>query len=148
MENLPSLGRLPRHTLRIPCQVVRERDFRLVADRVENASLTGLEVSPAEPVLTGEQLIVSFQLPQDGTWVDAEARVARVVHGRRPGETQRCLGLVFEKVDDAAHLALARELLRSPLAPPGRSVHQRSALDLTHALGWFTGQGTNPSSDG
>ena len=56
-----------RHTVCIDCQVVRERDFRLVADRVENLSATGLLAGPADPVLTGERLIVSFRLPRSGT---------------------------------------------------------------------------------
>jgi hypothetical protein len=30
-------------------------------------------VAPAEPVLTGEKLIVSFRLPDDGMWAGAEA---------------------------------------------------------------------------
>jgi hypothetical protein len=85
-----------RHTAHIVCQIVRERDFKLVADRVLNLSIQGMLVAPADPVLTGEKLIVSFQLPDDGEWVDATATVARVVHGRRPGEFRRALGLEFE----------------------------------------------------
>ena len=78
-----------RRTLRAPCQVVRERDFRLVADRIENLSPSGMLVGPADPVLTGERLIVSFCLPGYGVWIDTEATVSRVVHGRRKGEHRR-----------------------------------------------------------
>src|SRR5690606_8362248 len=48
-----------RHTVRQACQIVRERDFRLVADRIENLSTFGMLVSPADPVLTGEKVFVS-----------------------------------------------------------------------------------------
>ena len=36
-----------RHAVHIPCQVVRERDFRLVADRIVSLSQSGMVVTPA-----------------------------------------------------------------------------------------------------
>jgi hypothetical protein len=138
MDEFETGGRMPRHLMRLPCQVVRERDFRLIADRVENLSLTGLSVSPAEPVLTGEKLIVSFRLPHEGIWVDAEARVTRVIHGRRPGEDQRALGLAFEDVSVELQLAIARELLRTPPAPPGRSLRDEHSNRVARVLAWFS----------
>lgn len=116
----PAPPRVSRHTAAIPCQVVRERDFRLVADRIANLSLTGLLVGPADPVLTGERLIVSFQAPRWGTWIDVEATVARVVHGRRPGEFSRALGLRFEALDPWSRWVLERNLSGLPPVPPGR----------------------------
>ncbi len=112
--------RSSRHSVRLNCQVVRERDFQLVADRIVNLSSTGLLVSPADPALTGERLIVSFQIPHSGYWVDAEATVARVVHGRRPGEHTRGLALELENVEDIPQMILQRALGRCPPAPPGR----------------------------
>lgn len=138
MDQIETSGRMPRHLLRLPCQVVRERDFRLIADRVENLSLTGLSVSPAEPVLTGERLIVSFRLPHEGIWVDAEARVTRVIHGRRPGEDQRALGLAFEDVSVELQLAIARELMKTPPAPPGRSLRDEHSCRVARVLAWFS----------
>jgi hypothetical protein len=146
MQQVENTGRLPRHVLRLPCQVVRERDFRLIADRLENLSLSGLSVSPAEPVLTGEKLIVSFRLPKEGVWVDAEARVTRVIHGRRPGEEGRALGLSFENVDEPAQQAIARELERIPVAPPGRSARDPHSQRVTRVLAWFSSRIT-PSWD-
>ncbi len=140
MQRLPRPGREPRHTLRVPCQVVRERDFRLVADRIENLSLSGVEVSPAEAVLTGETMLLSFQLPRRGTWVDAEARVARVGHGRRPGENTRRLGLVFEKLPEEALCELQRELKKLPYSPPGRARRNAESEQIARELAWFTGQ--------
>jgi hypothetical protein len=129
---------MPRHLLRLPCQVVRERDFRLIADRLENLSLSGLEVSPAEPVLTGEKLIVSFRLPREGVWVDAEARVTRVIHGRRPGDEGRSLGLAFEAVDEHTQRAIEKELSNTPVAPPGRSMRDEHSQRITRVLAWFS----------
>jgi c-di-GMP-binding flagellar brake protein YcgR len=100
--------------------VVRERDFRLVADRVMDLSPGGALVGPADPVLTGERVIVSFP-GVDGGWVDAEAVVARVVHGRRRGEYTRSLGLSFDALDPESERALARFLTtRLPKAPGQR----------------------------
>jgi hypothetical protein len=112
------LSRSPRHVLRTPCQVVRLRDFRLISDRVENFSARGLLVSPAEAVFTGEPVLVSLQFPETGEWLDAEATVTRVVHGRRPGEWARRLGLEFDDLDEPTKLLLERKLRTTPPAPP------------------------------
>jgi hypothetical protein len=110
--------RSSRHTVKISCQVVRERDFRLLADRILDLSNTGMLVGPADPALTGERLIVSFCLPNSSLWIDVEASVTRVVHGRRPGEYMRALALEFDELDGFSKLMLAKALTRIPPAPP------------------------------
>jgi hypothetical protein len=120
-------GRGPRRAARLACQLVRERDFRLVADRIVDLSAGGLMVGPADPVLTGERLILSFCLPGSGYWIDSEAVVARVVHGRRPGEYTRNLGLSFEGLSPFSRLMLERSLLWMPPVPPGPRPGRRQA---------------------
>ena len=127
--------RATRHSVRLDCQVVRERDFKLIADRVVNLSATGLMVSPADPALTGERLIVSFKIPHSGYWVDAEATVARVVHGRRPGEHTRGLALELENVEEISQMLLGRALTRCPPAPPGHRKGRRGVAALSALLG-------------
>ena len=127
--------RATRHSVRLECQVVRERDFRLIADRIVNLSETGLMVSPADPALTGERLIVSFRIPHSGQWVDAEATVARVVHGRRPGEHTRGLALELENVEEIPKMVLGRALCRCPPAPPGHRSGRRGPTALAQLLG-------------
>lgn len=112
-------SRPQRHPITAACQVVRERDFRLVADRVENLSTWGMLVSPADPVMTGEKVFVSFQLPGTDEWMDACATVTRVVHGRRPTETTRMLGLEFEDLRPYDRFRLRRALAKRPVTPPG-----------------------------
>src|SRR5262245_23607306 len=115
-----------RYATKVSCQVVRERDFRLVADRVMDLSPSGALVGPADPVLTGERVIVSFP-GVEGEWVDAEAVVARVVHGRRRGEYTRTLGLSFEALDAESKRALRSFLAtRIPKAPGQRSRPRRA----------------------
>ncbi len=126
--------RSSRHSVNINCQVVRERDFQLIADRVVNLSASGLVVSPADPALTGERLIVSFQIPHSGLWVDAEATVARVVHGRRPGEHTRGLALELENVEEIPLMVLNRVLPRIPPAPPAHRAGRRGVTALSALL--------------
>ena len=105
-----------RHAVELPCQIVRERDFRLVADVALDLSTDGMLVPTDLPVLTGEPLLVSFRPPRSGRWLDAEAMVARVVHGRRPGDQGRRLGLSFQGLTPETRALLFRELRTVPPA--------------------------------
>src|SRR5580700_5233114 len=88
-----------RRSIHVDCQVVRERDFRLIGSRGVDLSPAGMLVMAQEPVLTGEPVIVAFRLPRSAYWFDAEATIARVVHGRRPGDVGRCLAIEFDELD-------------------------------------------------
>jgi hypothetical protein len=103
----------------LPCQAVREHDFKLIADRALDISVEGLLLPLRTKVLTGESLIVSFAIP--GMWIDAEATVARVVHGRRPNDDGLAVGVVFDELAPSARAALAGFLhgRRSPLPRRG-----------------------------
>jgi hypothetical protein len=101
------------------CQVVEEQRFKLIADRIENLSSWGMRVGPADPVLTGQTLLVSFQIPGYDVWVDTEAVVTRVIHGRRPGEYARSLGLEFTDLRPWHRYLLKRALQPVPRVPVG-----------------------------
>lgn len=122
------LRRPVRRCVRSWCQVVRERDFRLVADHIEDLSLDGARVGPAEPVLTGEVLLFSFKVPHFDVWVDAEAVVTRVLHGRRPGESARSLGLEFFGMAPWQRYLLQQALAMVPPAPRGPRSGRRLTL--------------------
>jgi len=94
-----------RREVRVPCQAVREHDFKLIANRTLDVSTEGMLIPLERKVLTGEAIIVSFEIP--GMWIDAEAVVARIVHGRRPGDDGLAAGLVFDRLTPAARAALA-----------------------------------------
>jgi len=123
-----------RHTVKIACQVVRERDFRLIADRVVDLSATGALVGPADPALTGERILVSFRIPRSTVWVDAEATVTRVVHGRRPGEFSRSLAIEFDDLETLPRFMLQEALRKVPPAPPKSSPGRRSSQSLVRGL--------------
>jgi len=123
-----------RHTVKIDCQVVRERDFSLIADRVVDLSASGALVGPADPALTGERILVSFRIPRSTVWIDAEATVSRVVHGRRPGEFSRALAISFDQLEPLQRFMLEEALRVVPPSPPKSSPGRRSSQSLVRAL--------------
>lgn len=108
-----------RREITLPCQAVREHDFVLIGDRAIDLSTEGMLVPLKRKVLTGEAIIVSFQVP--GMWIDIEAIVARIVHGRRPGDDGLAAGLLFDRLSSASRAALAGFLhgRREPLPRRG-----------------------------
>jgi len=109
-----------RRAIGVECQVVRERDFCLVGSRGVDLSPKGMLVMSQEPVLTGEPVIVSFRLPRGLYWFDSQATVARVVHGRRPGDGARCFGIEFETLDPDHQWFLGLALRGTPPPLPRR----------------------------
>lgn len=116
-----------RRYVRLDCQVVRETDFRLIGDLALDLSTRGMLVRAKRPpitadaprisrVLTGEEVVVSFKLPRSNDWLDAQGIVARVLHGRRPGDYGLSYGVEFFNLskDDEA---LLFENLRGRGAP-------------------------------
>jgi len=109
-----------RRSVRVDCQVVRERDFKLVGSRAVDLSPMGMLVMSQEPILTGEPVVISFRLPRSAWWFDAMGTVARVVHGRRPGDLGRCFGLAFDELEPDVHVYLRRALRGVPPPLPTR----------------------------
>ena len=128
-----------RHIVRVPCQVVRERDFRLISDCVLDLSMSGMVVMAAhwvfgQSILTGERLIVSFRLPKDPFWIDAEATVTRVARGRRRNENAPALALEFDPLSPFSQIMMRRALRRWPPAPPQPRPGRRRTESTTRAL--------------
>lgn len=126
--------RMPRRLLRQRCEVVRERDFKLIADQVVDLSATGALVMPADPILTGERVILSFQLPSSLHWIDTEAWVTRVLHGRRPGEYTRGVALELDGLSGLNRFMIERALKYMPPAPPMYRPGRRENTGLIGAL--------------
>ncbi len=109
-----------RREVFLKCQVVRERDFRLVSELALDLSTEGMLVATDHRVLTGEDVLVSFRPPRSDRWLDLSATVARVVHGRRNGDRGRCLGISFHGMDTASQRLLFQHLRGLPPPEPGR----------------------------
>jgi len=110
-----------RRAMGITCQVVRERDFRLVAERAIDVSPDGMLVQTESELEMGESLIVSFKATQLGLWFDTEASVARIVKGRRDGDRGAGIGLSFSTLDRVKRLILRGHLRRVPPPLPRRT---------------------------
>ena len=109
-----------RREVLLTCQVVRERDFRLVADLALDLSTAGMLVATDQTVLTGEPLLVSFRPPRSRRWLDVSATVTRVIHGRRPSDRGRCLGIAFDGLGDHERRLLFRHLRGLPAPEASR----------------------------
>jgi hypothetical protein len=107
-------GRL-RRAIHSRCQVVRERDFKLVGTKVLDLSTRGMLLETDLPILTGEELLVSFKGPASDRFYDCGATVARVLHGRRRMDTRRAVGVAFETLHVWDELLLCEELRRAPV---------------------------------
>jgi hypothetical protein len=70
-------------------------------------------------------VFVTFRIPGTDDFVDACATVKRVVHGRRPLETTRMLGLEFEEMCPYDRYRLRKALGPIPVAPPGHRPGRR-----------------------
>lgn len=122
-----------RRAAKLDCQIVRERDFRLVAERALNVSTEGMLVRADGDVEIGDQVIVSFRLDPLGIWIDADATVARIVAGRRQGDSGRAFGLRFTSLG-----AIRRHILRGALrkvpppvpARPARVDYARTIMNI------------------
>lgn len=105
---------LLRRSVETRCEVVRERDFKLVGTRVIDLSTRGLLLETDLSILTGEDLVVSFRGPASDRWYDCTATVARVLHGRRRRDTRRAVGIAFDRLHVLDELLLCEELRKAP----------------------------------
>jgi hypothetical protein len=111
---------LRRH-VHTPCEVVRERDFKRVGTRVLDLSSKGMLLESDLSILTGEQVLVSFRSPS-GRWHDLDASVARVLHGRRRGDTHRAAAIAFD-IDPFSELLLCEALRGEPVTKRHLAAH-------------------------
>jgi hypothetical protein len=118
-----------RREVSLACQAVREHDFVLIAERTLDVSIDGVLLPVHRRVLTGESVIVSFQIP--GMWIDAEGTITRVVHGRRPEDDGMAVGVEFDVIAPAARAALAGFLHGRPPPLPRRGPLARLRRGLT-----------------
>jgi len=107
---------LLRRDVQTTCEVVRERDFRLVGRRVLDLSAKGMLIETDQRILTGEELIVTFRGPASRRWYDCTGTVARIVHGRRRRDRRRAIGVTFDTLDVFSELLLCEELRDAPVA--------------------------------
>ena len=109
-----------RRAIAMTCQIVRERDFHLVSEKALDVSPDGMLVATDIELEPGENVFVSFRATDLGIWFDTEARVARVIRGRRPGDKGRGIALRFSNMPRVKRLILRGHLRRVPPPVPRR----------------------------
>jgi hypothetical protein len=103
-----------RFGVHVDCQVVRDRDFRVIGRGTLDVSLTGMLVQCTYAAEIGDEVIVSFKT-NIGEYVDAVGIVTRRMEGRRRGDLGMTAGITFTSIDDESLRALARLLERAPV---------------------------------
>ncbi|HEX7664039.1 MAG TPA: PilZ domain-containing protein [Polyangiaceae bacterium] len=109
-----------RRAIKIDCEVVRERDFKLVGRTSFDVSTDGMLVSSDLDVEPGEELLVSFQAMY-GVHIDTEAKVARIVRGLRAHDQGPCVGVEFKGLDPVSRHILRGSLRKVPPPLPRRA---------------------------
>lgn len=110
-----------RRGVSIACEAVAGYGFRLLGRRALDVSSTGMLIEThGAYARLGEEVIVSFQPPRSRLWVDAVAKVARVVKGRRKNDRAQAVGLSFVSMDAADRAILEAKLRGHPPPVPGR----------------------------
>ena len=111
-----------RRFVRMPCQVVREYDFKLVGDLALDLSTNGMLVRAVTRILTGEEVFLAFRPPRSNRWMDAQGIVSRVVHGRRPGDLGLAFGIEFTSMESEYRDHLFEQIrgmsAPDPMRPP------------------------------
>ncbi|HVH42525.1 MAG TPA: PilZ domain-containing protein [Labilithrix sp.] len=110
-----------RRAISMTCQIVRERDFRLVAEKALDVSPDGMLVATDVEMAPGENVFVSFRATDLGIWFDTEAHVTRVIHGRRPRDRGRGVALRFSTMPSVKRFILRGHLRRVPPPIPSRA---------------------------
>lgn len=111
-----------RRQLRMPCQVVCEQGFTLLAQECVDLSLEGMGVRALLPASEGSPVLVSFRLPQSSLYIDVEAQIARMAWGRRREDGGAVLGLRFVALPRVDRAILASRLRGLPPPVPRRRV--------------------------
>ena len=109
-----------RHAARGRCQAVGLEGFRLLGERILDLSPMGMMVAADSEAAAGEDVMVSFKVPGTDRWVDAEARIARVIEGWRPFDPGYAIGLQFTTIDLATRLMIRESLQGTPPPVPTR----------------------------
>ena len=109
-----------RRAVRIPCRVVRSLDAQLLGTQTLDLSPDGMLVPCDAGAEIGDACLVTFTFTDLSIRFAAEATIARVLQGRRPGDPGRAVGLRFQNFDAVKRLILSGHLRKIPPPLPQR----------------------------
>ncbi len=114
-----------RRAVQTTCIAVRSDRFKLFGQRGFDVSVDAMLVETRVPMSLGDRVMVTFQTPRGG-WVQSRAEVARIVSGRRPGDSGCAVGLRFVEMDPKLKLELQASLRGIPPTIPTRALRVAS----------------------
>jgi hypothetical protein len=109
-----------RRGVRTRCLALRAQGLRQVGEQLLDLSPRGALIACDARVELGERLLLGFVPPGSGAWIDAEAEIARIIHGYRDGDRGYCAGVRFVSLDRASHGELLVRLAGVPPPVPQR----------------------------
>lgn len=118
---VPANDRLDRRrAVKMPCEVVRTRDWRPIGKTMVDLSASGMQVLAEDEADLGEDLQVLFRVPFTNLWSFVEGKVTRVIHGWRTGDWGPSYGIALGDMDPFVELTLRGTLWRFPPTIPWR----------------------------
>lgn len=124
LRRSPRLRRSLRRAVRTRCQAVAIDGFRLLGQRVLDLSTRGMLLAADGGAELGEEVVLTFQAPRGGPWIDAVAEVTRVIEGWRPWDPGYAVGLRFTRLDSESRGDLLAHLAGMPPPVPRRPLRQ------------------------
>ena len=126
----PRRRRSLRRSFRARCQAVRLDGFRLFGEHILDLSPRGALVSSDGSAHPGDEIVLSFQAPHGGPWIDVVANaaqatgkvgeIARIVADRRVEDPGFCAGVRFATLEKEAQQELLVRLAGYPPPVPSR----------------------------
>lgn len=109
-----------RRFVRLECEVVRERGFKLLGKKALDLSTSGMRFAALDDALSGDPVVLTFRAPGSKIWIDAEGVVSRVAHGRRTMDFGMSMAVQFTTLPDDLKTILRKHLLKCPPTVPKR----------------------------
>ena len=110
-----------RRGIMLDCEVVSERDFRLLGQYTYDVSRDGILLEATDFAEIGELVIFSLRLPYTDEYVEGHGRVARIGRGLRETDQGPALGIEFTELDGVMSARLDAALRGAPPPVPARA---------------------------
>jgi hypothetical protein len=122
-----------RHAVDLPCSVVFEKDLTLAGLRAVDMTPDGMRIELSNvDVQLGDRFFVCFRTP--ARWFLTDAFAARILRGRRHGETGRSLALRFGSLSRALRTEVQGDLRLVPPHLPQREQRVDYAATVARIL--------------
>lgn len=110
-----------RRGLMLDCEVVSERDFRLLGEMTYDVSRDGVLLEAYDLAELDEPVIFSLRLPFSDDFLEGHGRVARIIRGLRETDEGPALGIAFTELEGVMSARLEAALRGAPPPVPARA---------------------------